>query len=54
VRTQGIIRTFSINDEPVGRSIDETFRQLEVCDIPKPIARAHERIPFLSSFTDRK
>jgi len=26
---QGIIRTFSINDEPIGRSIDETFRQLE-------------------------
>ena len=27
---QGVIRTFSINDEPIGRSIDETFRQLEV------------------------
>jgi alkyl hydroperoxide reductase subunit AhpC len=25
-----VIRTFSINDEPIGRSIDETFRQLEV------------------------
>ena len=26
---QGVLRTFSINDEPIGRSIDETFRQLE-------------------------